>query len=132
MRVRRVLIALGFGLAAGAGVFLIGGVPETGTEAFWRKLCDALTVPGVLLTGMGLLSLASAHGAFDGLSFPVRKAFGQILSEEKRNAMPKTYYDYVEARRAGSRGKNRGILWTGLGFLAGAGICLAIWLSRFS
>ena len=126
-----ILIPLGIGLVLAVAVLVIGGIPEEGTEEFWRKLCDAFTVPGILLTGMGLLSLAAGHGAFDGIAFPVRKAFGQILREEKRNAMPKSYYDYVEAKRAKSRKRPNCMLYVGLGFLAVAVVLLVIYLSRF-
>ena len=126
-----ILISIGIGLAMSVAVLVTGGVPEKGTEAFWRKLCDAFTVPGVLMICMGLLSLASGHGAFDGIAFPVRKAFSQILREEKRNAMPKTYYDYVEARRGKSRKRPNYMLFTGLGFLAAAAVFLGIYLYRF-
>ena len=89
-----VLIPLGVGFALGVVTFAVqGGFKRGNEEALWHAVCDALTVPGILLTGMGLLSFVSEQGAFDGLSFGVRKAFGQILSEKRRNAMPKTYYD---------------------------------------
>ena len=126
-----ILISLGAGLAVAAAVMAIGGIPEKGTEAFWRKLCDAFTVPGILMTCTGLLSLVSGHGAFDGITFPVRKAFGQIFSEEKRATMPKTYFDYVEMKRAKSRKRPNYMMFTGLGFLACAVILLVIYLSRF-
>lgn len=127
-----ILISLGAGLAIAAAVLAVGGVPEKGTEAFWRKLCDTFTVPGILMTCMGLLSLVSSHGAFDGIAFPVRKAFGQILSEERRAKMAKTYYDYVEQRQGKSRRRPNYMLFTGLGFLACAAVLLVIYLSRFS
>ena len=126
-----ILISLGIGLAMAVAVMAIGGVPEKGTEAFWRKLCDAFTVPGVLMTGIGLISVVSGHGAFDGIAFPVRKVFSQILRQEKREAMPRTYYDYVEAKRGKSRKRPNYQLYTGLVFLAGAAAFLVVYLIRF-
>ena len=128
---RGLLISLGCGLVILVPVLAIGGIPAAGTEEFWKKLCDAFTVPGILLTGAGLLSLVSDLGAFDGIAFPVRKMLGQIRSEEKRAAMPKTYYDYVSARN-GKRGKKpRSVLWAGLFYLALAGVFLAVYLTRY-
>ena len=77
---------------------------------------------------MGLLSFVSEQGAFDGLSFGVRKAFGQILSEKRRNAMPKTYYDYVTAKREKQKSKPRTTLFVGLGFLVLAGATLSVYM----
>lgn len=127
---RDVLIPLGVGFALGVVTFAVqGGFKRGNEEALWHAVCDALTVPGILLTGMGLLSFVSEQGAFDGLSFGVRKAFGQILSEKRRNAMPKTYYDYVTAKREKQRTKPRTTLFVGLGFLVLAGIALAVYMS---
>ena len=127
---RDVLIPLGVGLVLGLVTFAVqGGFKRGNEEALWHAVCDALTVPGILLTGMGLLSFVSEQGAFDGLSFGVRKAFGQILSEKRRNAMPKTYYDYVTAKREKQRTKPRTTLFVGLGFLVLAGIALAVYMS---
>ena len=128
---RGILISLGIGLMIGVLILVIGGIPETGTEEFWKKLCDAFTVPGILLTGAGLLSLVSDIGVFNGISYPVRKAFSQIRSEEKRAEIPKTYYDYVSARQENGRRKSLSVLWVGLFFLVIAGVFLAVYLSRY-
>ncbi len=127
---KSILIPLAAGAAIALAVLLAGGVPEKGTGEFWKKLCDACTVPGILLTGMGLLGLLSGQGAFDGMAYPLRKAFGQILSEKKRAEMPKTYYDYVAERQGKSRKKHPCTLWVGLFFLALAVLALVMY-SRF-
>ena len=122
---RDVLIPLGVGLVLGMATFVLqGGFSAGDSEAFRRALCDAPAVPELLLTCAGLLSVVSGQGAFDALSFSTRKAFGQILSEERRSAMPKTYYDYVAARQEKKRRKPRTVLYTGLGFLALAAVLL--------
>ena len=127
---RDVLIPLGVGLVLGMVVFTVqGGFTAGDAEAFWQALSDAAAVPGLLLTGAGLLSFASGQGAFDGLSFSTRKAFSQILREERRNAMPKTFYDYVTLKNEKRAGRNNVKLYVGLGFLALAGILLAVWSS---
>ena len=127
---RDVLIPLGVGLILGIVAFTAqGGFTAVNTGDFWRAVCDALAVPGLLLTCLGLLSFVSGQGTFDGLNFSVRKAFSQILSEERRNTMPKTFYDYVNLKQERRRKKPNVLLFTGLGFLVLAGIALAVWLS---
>ena len=128
VKAKTVIITAGIGLALGLGTWAAqGGFQAQDGEAVWRTLCDALTVPGVLLTGAGLMGVVSGLGAFDGLGFTTRKAFGQILSEEKRAAMPKTYYDYVRVREEKRGKKPRVTLWVGLIFLALAAAALGIW-----
>ena len=106
-----------------------GGLPLSEPETFWRVLCDGLTVPGVLLTGSGLLRVVSGAGAFDGVRFGVRKAVDQLRREEKRELTPKTYYDYVEARGEKPRRSPGMLLTVGILCRAGAGITLAVYLS---
>ena len=127
---RDVLIPLGVGLVLGAIVFTAqGGFSAGDAEAFWRAVCDALAIPGLLLTCAGLLSFASGQGAFYGLNFSVRKVFSQILSEEKRNAMPRTFYDYVTLKQEKQRKKPNITLYAGLVLLALAAAALAVWTS---
>lgn len=127
---RDILIPLGVGLVLAAVTFCIrDGFAAEDREAFWRAVCDAMTVPGLLLTCLGLLSAASGEGAFDGLNFSVRKLFSLILTEERRNAMPRTFYDYVTANQEGKRNKPNTRLYIGLGFLVLAAAALAVWLS---
>ena len=127
---RDVLIPLGVGLVLGIAVFVMqGGFSAKDAETFWHALCDAMAVPGLLLTCVGLLSVVSGQGAFDALGFSTRKALGQILSEERRNAMPKTYYDYVTRKRERQKTKPHTVLYTGLVFLALAVGSLVIYLS---
>ena len=127
---RDVLIPLGVGLVLGAVVFTAqGGFSAGDAETFWRAVCDAMTVPGLLLACAGLLSFVSEQGTFDGFNFSVRKAFGQVLREERRNAMPRTFYDYVTLKQEKRRKKPRTVLYTGLVFLALAAAALAVYSS---
>ena len=127
---RDVLIPLGVGLVLGTVIFVVqSGFSAGDAETFWSAMSDAMTVPGILLTGSGLLSVVSEHGAFDGLSFSTRKAFGQILSEKRRNAMPKTFYDYVTVKREKQRRRPRTSLYVGLVFLALALVSLGFYFS---
>ena len=63
---RDVLIPLGVGLVLGIAVFVMqGGFSAKDAEAFWHALCDAMAVPGLLLTCAGLLSVAGSQWAGD-------------------------------------------------------------------
>ena len=127
---REVLLPLGIGAALFLGMLLSGGgfsAPDS--ETFWRVLCDAFTVPGILLTGAGLLAVVSDRGAFDGLRFGVRKMFDQVRREEKRAQTPHTYYDFVTAKHGGSHKSPRMLLLTGGLFLLGAAVSLAVYLT---
>ena len=127
---RDVLIPLGVGLVLGIAVFAMqGGFSAKDAEGFWHAMCDAAAVPGLLMTCIGLLSVVSGQGAFDALGFSTRKALGQILSEERRNAMPKTYYDYVTRKREKQKKKPHTVLYAGLVYLALAAVSLAVYLS---
>ena len=127
---REVLIPLGIAVFLFFGTMLLNsGFTASDEAVLWSALCDALTVPGVLLTGAGLLAVVANQGVFDGISFGVRKAFGQVLSEEKRARMPKTYYDYVQIRGQKRKGSPRMLLIIGGACLAGAAVSLAVYLT---
>ena len=129
---RQVIVPLGIAAALFLGVLAAeGGFGAESAEAFWRALCDALTVPGVLLGGAGLLAVVSDHGAFHGLSFGVRKAVGQLRSEEKRARMPRTYYDFVQQQRSKPHRSPRMLLITGGACLGLAGAVLIYYLNAF-
>ena len=110
--------------------FLRGGKRTERTEGVDFYDYNLLAVV-ILLTCFGLLSLVSEQGAFDGIGFTVRKAFGQIRSEAKRAQMPKTYYDYVTGKQETQRKKPLGTLYVGLAFLAMAAAALAVYLAKF-
>lgn len=83
----------------------------------YRILCDAFTIPGVILIMAGALVWISNLGGFDGLSYSLKIALKRLLpfgSVEK----PEKYFDYVE-RRKGKRLKGYHFIFiTGIGFLA--------------
>ena len=74
----------------------------------YRLLCDALTVPGVLLLCAGMLVWVSNLGALDGLSYGLRLAF-RALIPGKRLQKEENYHDYVAARQA-KRARGYGFL----------------------
>lgn len=80
------------------------------TQADWYLvLCDAFTVPGILLTMLGCLIWASSQGAMDGLAYCIRWAVFSLIPG-KRLARDETYGDYVERKRE-NRTKGYGFLF---------------------
>ena len=118
-------------LFIGIGFFLLlligrGGLEAESQESFLHILCDALFVPGVLLGGTGLLVVVAGEGAFDAIRYGLQKLFSLMRREEKRAALPKTYFDYVQAKR-GRRVSPWGLLLVGLGFLLAASVVLILY-----
>ena len=85
----------------------------------YRILCDAFTVPGLLLILIGLLVWISNQGALDGISYAVRGLFRVFVPGAGFRQNLETYYDYLK-RKEEKRVKGYGFL-----FLVG-GISLAI------
>lgn len=83
----------------------------------YRVLCDAFTIPGVILIMAGALVWISNLGGFDGIAYSLKIAIKKLIpfgAVEK----PERYFDYVE-RKKGNRLKGyHFILITGMGFLA--------------
>ncbi|MBQ8162161.1 MAG: DUF3899 domain-containing protein [Clostridia bacterium] len=104
-----------------------GGLEAETPEVFWHLLCDALFVPGVLLTGMGLLVIVAGEGAFDALHYGIQKLFGILRSREKRKMMPQTYFDFVRMKHKNQAVLPRALLVTGIAFLLAAGAVLVLY-----
>ena len=89
--------------------------------ALWEKLvmlCDAFTIPGMLLILAGAMVWVANMGALDGLSYAVAWAFRSLIPGG-RASRDETYADYVERKR---ENKVRGY---GFLFIAG-GITMAV------
>ena len=61
-------------------------------------LCDALTVPGVLLIMLGALIWVSNLGALDGIAYALAFTFRSLIPG-MRGRKDEKYADYVERRR---------------------------------
>ena len=126
------LVRWGVPAALGAAGFLSllagrGGFEAATQAEFYHILCDALFVPGAMLTSAGLLAVVSAGGAFDAVSYAVKKLFSLLRSEEKRALMPRTYYDYVTSRRERPRRIPVSLLAVGGGMVAAAALVLVFY-----
>ena len=84
------------------------GFAGADTKEQFMLLCDALTVPGVLLLCAGAMVWVSSLGALDGLSYGLRLFF-RALVPGKRLQREESYHDYVR-RRQTTRLKGYGFL----------------------
>ncbi len=94
-------------------------------------LCDAFTVPGVLLLMIGCLVWASTQGALDGLGYAVNQAIAALIPG-KRLGADERYGDYLERKR-NNRAKGYGFLfYSGLITMAVALIFMGLYYSLYS
>ena len=95
----------------------------------YRILCDAFTVPGLLMVLFAMLLTLSNKGAMDGVGYVANYALrmlipGKGLQQEK-------FADYMERKRA-NRLKGYGFLYiAGIAFLAVAGVFMALFYSIY-
>lgn len=83
----------------------------------YRTLCDAFTVPGLLLLCVGVLIWASNDGLFYGLSYCLHVAWRALIPGARYQT--ERYYDYV-TRKKEKRYSGYGFL-----FLCG-GVCMGL------
>jgi len=89
-----------------------------------KVLCDAFTIPGILLISFSLLLWASSLGAFDGVGYGIKMALMMLIPFNWRKD-PEKYETYLE-RRKNSRAKGFWyMLFVGLFYMALALIMLA-------
>lgn len=74
----------------------------------YRILCDAFTIPGLLLLAIGFLMLISNQGALDGVGYLAVNALRFLIPAG--GARMERYKDYLEHRRA-NRAKGYGFLF---------------------
>lgn len=96
-RLRKYILTFFFGgLLAYAYIALRDFSGEPLLEKY-RMLCDAFTIPGLLMLMVGLLLLISNEGMFDGLLYALSYAVKTLIPLWGRDH--ERYYDYVERKR---------------------------------
>jgi hypothetical protein len=95
----------------------LGAFSQLSTLLRYRVLCDAFTVPGMLLIMSGLLMFVANEGALDGLSYLGHYLKNMFIPGSRNKT--KRYFDYVEGKRE-KRVKGFGFL-----FVVG-GVCMLI------
>jgi hypothetical protein len=124
-------ICIGLGIA---GTVLILADYSAMTELIdkYRTLADAFTIPGVLYIMVGCLVFVSTDGFFDMISYGFKKAGSMLLPFVSRFKSEETFYDYKQ-RKNENRIKGYSFLFfTGLAFLAVAGIFMLLFFNIYS
>ena len=126
----RYVFAAVAGLLIAFSICLFKGVfRETDPALIVRYLSDAFLIPGVLLMGIGLLSLLNKEGTYDGLGYTfhtMRKTFAMRNYREpiEEGSEDRTYFGYKQKVK-----EKRKVAWhllvVGCGFLLIA-IALAV------
>lgn len=83
----------------------------------YRLLCDAFTIPGVLLVMIGFLVMIANAGNFLALGYAVKHAVRMLIPFG--NKKDERYYDYYQRKREQGKVTGYGFLFvTGLLFMA--------------
>ena len=107
----------------------INAMDQVPNVVLYRVLCDAFTVPGLLMLMFALLMSVSNEGALDGVGYVAAYALKMLIPGGALKV--ETYKDYLERRRA-NRVKNYTPLYaTAAIFLAVSAIFLALFYTVF-
>ena len=115
--------ALRYGITAFIGLLfaffaaLIQGVfKQNETTVLMKILCNAFFGSGVILAGVGLLTMATEGGAFDMLSYAVVLIF-DLFRKDVTKRKYKDFYEYRQAKKEKKRSFSY-LLITGAIFIA--------------
>ena len=116
-----ILLAVAFILSSGFG--------EESLMNRYKILCDAFTIPGLLMLMFAVLISVSNEGALDGLSYVVKQGFRMLTF---RGLGTEKYLDFVESRRE-KRVRGYGFLYiVGAVFMVIALIFMALFYSLYN
>ena len=116
------LAALAFGLVLLVFSFVYQKpYAGSGAKECMRILSNSALVPGILLTGVGVLARISDEGFFDGVRYSMSSIFSHVRKREKKYA---SFYDYMRRERKKS---SNPLLLPGLGYLAAAVVLTVVY-----
>ncbi len=125
-RVLSYLITALIGLAMAVAVFVYrGGFSQPDAQGMYFAMSDAFFVPGIFLTGIGLLVLVSNEGFFDILAYGMHSLMTLFTPFTRKNGH-EHYYDFKVARAAKRKKPGNAVLVVGIIFLLLAGFCLVL------
>ncbi|MBE5802783.1 MAG: DUF3899 domain-containing protein [Clostridiales bacterium] len=82
----------------------------------YRLLCDAFTIPGIILVMVGFLVMISNAGNFLGLGYAAKHAVKMLIPFG--NKKDERYYDYYQRKQEQGKVKGYGFIFiTGLAFM---------------
>ena len=71
---------------------------QTDLKTIYHILSDSFFVPGIVITGFGLLIYASNEGAFDGVTYGVMAFLNMFKSKQEKKYS--SLYDYKQKKHA--------------------------------
>lgn len=83
-------------------------------QELFRQLSDFFFVTGTLCTGLGVLSMVSAAGGFDGLSYLFYSLRVRFSTSKTRWESRKSFYDYRIERQQKKKRSPKPFLTIGL------------------
>ena len=96
----------------------------------YRMICDALTIPGVLLVLFGAMLWVTGQGALDGIAYCIRFAVFSLIPG-KRLERDEKYVDYVIRKRENRKKGYSFLFYSGLVTLAAAGVFMYLFYSIY-
>lgn len=117
--------------AISATVYSLHGTSGSSSLADkYRVLCDAFTIPGVILLMLGLLVWVSTTGTLDGITYVFSWLWARIFPAGAARKREK-YYEYVD-RKKKNRSKGYAFLFIcGAIFMAAALIFMGLFYHEF-
>lgn len=114
------------GLALFAVILVLHGFADAETLADrYRIICDALTIPAVIMIMVGLLILIANMGALDGISYSIRGIGRQFVPFLRLKN--ETFYDYVQRKKEKRKQREyKFVFIVGAAFLALAVVFLVL------
>lgn len=110
---------------------------DDGRPGFWAwpmvdkclVLCDAFTIPGIVLLGVWCLVWIGSQGGLDGVSFIVKYAARKLIPGNR--GKQERYADYVQRKRANRAGGYGFLFVVGAIFLAAALVFMALFYGYY-
>ena len=95
---------------------------QTDMATFYKDMCSAFSIPGLLMALFGGLVFCANEGAFDMLSFGIIKLFD--LFKKPSEVKYRTYYDYKQSK-TGKKRPVATLLVVGVAFIV---ISIPFWI----
>lgn len=120
-------------VTAGVLIFVLcmfandGFFGDNKSENILYAFCNCFSVPGVVLSGIAVISWIGTFGTFDMLGYGSRSFFGAFIKPLSKD-LPRTFYDYRQQKNENGRKWLRETLYTGLVFLGTSLLLMVIGL----
>ena len=131
IQLTKYLVTVGVGALMAYFYVAMRDFAGSSTMERYRMLCDAFTIPGIILLAVGALVALSNEGVFYGLTYALTYFVRTLFPFGGRREQEK-YYDYVERKRE-NRTTGYGFLFiVGAAFMAIALVFLILFYSLYN